>query len=269
MAIVKAIHSKANIATAIQYIERPCKTEAALMTGIACSSGSAAEEMLITKKIWGKTAGRSYDHYVQSFAPEEKISPKEAHAIAVEWAQKEFSGFEVMIATHTDTQHLHSHILVNSVSYVDGHKLHTSSHWLEEAKRMSDDICLSHGLTITQKGYDFVGFRRQKNTIWSKDDYHLMERARHGEISSYVYDIYTKATHARSLSHSREEYISNLARHGISVRWTDTRRDITYTDSDGHRIRSSRLEKITGTKQDKNFLIEEFSHVHSHRHTRS
>ena len=267
MAVIKAIHSKANIATAIQYIERPCKTEAALMTGIACSSGSAAEEMLITKKIWGKTAGRSYDHYVQSFAPEEKISPKEAHAIAVEWAQKEFSGFEVMIATHTDTQHLHSHILVNSVSYVDGHKLHTSSHWLEEAKRMSDDICLSHGLTITQKGYDFEGFRRQKNTIWSKDDYYVMQRAKCGEIRSYVYDIFTKVSYARAHSHSREEYIDNLATHGISVRWSDTRRDITYVDADGHRIRSSRLEKITGTHQDKAALSESFSHnlVHSHR----
>lgn len=237
------------------------------MTAIACSPGSAAEEMLITKKIWGKMDGRSYDHYVQSFAPEEKISPEEAHAIAVEWAEREFTGFEVVVATHTDTKHLHSHVLVNSVSYIDGHKLHTSSHWLEEVKRISDEICLRHGLTITKKGYDFEGFQKRISAIWSKDDYHLMERARHGEISSYVYDIYVKMKHARSLSHSREEYINNMARQGISVRWTDTRRDITYTDSSGHRIRSSRLEKITGTKQDKDTLSESFSHnlVHSHR----
>lgn len=269
MAIIKAVHSKASITTAIRYIERPCKTKTALMTGISCSPDSAGAEMAVTQKIWSKSGGRSYDHYVQSFAPEEHVSPEEAHSIAVEWAQKEFPGFEVVVATHTDTKHLHSHILVNAVSYLDGHKIHTSRHWLEEAKRVSDEICIRHGLTITKKGYDFEGFQKRISAIWSKDDYHLMERARHGEISSYVYDIYTKATHARSLSHSREEYISNLARHGISVRWTDTRRDITYTDSDGHRIRSSRLEKITGTKQDKNFLIEEFSHVHSHRHTRS
>lgn len=269
MAVVKAIHSKASIATAIQYIERPCKTEAALMTGIACSSGSAAEEMLITKKIWGKMDGRSYDHYVQSFAPDEKISSEEAHAIAVEWAEREFTGFEVVVATHTDTKHLHSHILVNTVSYIDGHKIHTSATWLDQAKQHSDEICRAHRLVITEKGYDFNGFKRTAPTIWSKDDYHLMERARHGEISSYVYDIYTKATHARSLSHSREEYISNLARHGISVRWTDTRRDITYTDSNGHRIRSSRLEKITGTKQDKDTLSESFSHNLIHSHHRS
>lgn len=129
---------------------------------------------------------------------------------------------------------------------------------------MSDDICLSHGLTITQKGYDFEGFRRQKNTIWSKDDYYVMQRAKCGEIRSYVYDIFTKVSYARAHSHSREKYIDNLATHGISVRWSDTRRDITYVDADGHRIRSSRLEKITGTKQDKETLIREFSYIRSH-----
>jgi len=266
MAVVKSVHSKASIAAVIQYIERPCKTEAALMTGIFCSPDSAATEMMVTKKIWGKTTGRSYDHYVQSFAPEEKISPEEAHAIAVEWAKKEFSGFEVMIATHTDTKHLHSHVIVNSVSYVDGHKLHTSSHWLEEAKHISDEICLRHGLTITQKGYDFDGFKRQKPTIWSKDDYHLMQRAKHGEVDSYVYSISCKIKDARRRAHSREEYVETLAKAGITVCWSDTRRDITYSDEYGHKIRSSRLEKYTGIPQDKETLMTEFVHSgHHHR----
>lgn len=269
MAIIKAIHSNANIVTAIQYVARPCKTERALVTGLVCSPESAAAEMIVTKKIWGKTTGRSYDHYIQSFAPEEKVSPEEAHSIAVEWAEKEFPGFEVVVATHTDTKHLHSHVLINSVSYVDGHKIHTSAAWLEQAKQHSDEICRSHGLTITRKGYDYDGFRRNEPTIWSKDSYHLMEKARRGEVSSYVYDIYIKIDHARSRSHSREEYIDNLASQGISVCWSDSRKDITYIDADGHRIRSSRLEKVTGTRQDMDYLIEAFSHVHSHHHARS
>lgn len=269
MAVIKSIHSNASIKTAVQYVERSGKTNASLITGLSCSPDSAAAEMTTTKKIWGKTGGRSYDHYIQSFSPKENISPEEAHSIAVEWAEREFTGFEVVVATHTDTKHLHSHVLVNSVSYIDGHKLHTSSHWLEEAKRISDEICRAHGLISTRKGYDYEGFKRHAPTIWSKDDYHLMERARRGEIDSYVYDIYVKVSDARARSTSQEEYINNLSSQGISVCWSDTRRDITYTDADGHRIRSSRLEKITGTSQDKNFLIEEFSHVHSHRHTRS
>ena len=269
MAVIKAVHSSAGINTAVRYIERPCKTSSRLITGLNCSPESAASEMMTTKRIWGKTDGRSYDHYVQSFAPDEDISPEEAHTIAVDWATQEFPNYEVVVATHTDTRHLHSHVLVNSVSYVDGHKIHTSAAWLEQAKQHSDEICRAHGLTITRKGYDYEGFKRVAPTIWNKDTYHLMERARRGEVDSYVYDIYTKIDQARSCSHSREEYIDKLAARGISVRWTDTRRDITYTDSAGHRIRSSRLAKVTGIRQDKDCLIEEFSHVHSHRHPKS
>jgi len=265
MAVIKSIHSNASIKTAVQYVERSGKTDAALITGISCSPDSAAAEMMVTKKIWGKTEGRSYDHYVQSFAPEEKVSPEEAHSIAVEWAQREFPGFEVLVATHTDTKHLHSHIIVNSVSYIDGHKIHTSSHWLEEAKQASDEICLRHGLTVTRKGYDFDGFRRQAPTIWSKDEYHLLQRARRGEVSSYVYDIACEIKDARRRAHSREEYIELLAAAGILVQWTDSRRAITYTDAGGHKIRSSRLEKITGIKQSKETLMEEFSHRKQHR----
>lgn len=264
MAVIKAIHSNASIKTAVQYIERSCKTEQALMTGISCSPDSAAAEMTVTKKIWGKTTGRSYDHYIQSFAPEEKVSPEEAHALAVEWAEKEFPGFEVVIATHTDAKHLHSHILVNAVSYLDGHKIHTSRRWLEEAKRVSDEICANHGLSLTRKGYDFEGFRTQDPAIWSKNDYYLMQRAKRGEIDSYIYTIFRKTSDARRRAHSRDEYIELLGKIGISVRWNDSRRDITYTDAAGHKIRSSRLEKITGIPQGKEALEAEFKHHNRH-----
>lgn len=265
MAVIKAVHSSASIGTAVRYIERPCKTSEELMTGLNCTPKTAAVEMITTKKIWGKLNGRSYDHYVQSFAPEEDIFPKEAHSIVVEWASREFPDFEVVVTTHTDTKHLHSHVLVNSVSFIDGRKIHTSAAWLEQAKQHSDEICRAHGLTITRKGYDFDGFKRSSPTIWSKDGYHLMERARRGEIDSYVYDIYAKTSYARAHSHSKEEYIENLSAQGISVRWTDTRRDITYIDNTGHKIRSSRLEKISGIPQSKDSLKQDFQKSHHHR----
>lgn len=265
MAIIKSVHSNASVNTAVKYIERSCKTAAGLITGLNCSPESAASEMMTTKRIWGKTTGRSYDHYVQSLSPEEKVSPEEAHAIAVEWAESEFTGFEVVVATHTDTPHLHSHILVNSVSYVDGHKIHTSAAWLDQAKQHSDEICRAHGLTIAQKGYDFNGFKRTAPTIWSKDDYHLMQRAKRGEINSYIYTISCKVRDARHRAHSREEYITLLGGSGISVHWVDTRRGITYIDADGHKIRSSRLEKYTGIPQDKETLMAEFVHLKHHR----
>ena len=212
--------------------------------------------------------GQNHGSKLRPLRPElfsgRKVSPEEAHAIAVEWAEKEFTGFEVVVATHTDTKHLHSHILVNSVSYIDGHKIHTSAAWLQQAKQHSDAICCARGLTITQKGYDCDGFKRTAPTIWSKDDYHLMQRAKRGEINSYTYTISCKVRDARHRAHSREEYITLLGESGISVHWVDTRRDITYIDADGHKIRSSRLEKYTGIPQDKETLMAEFVHLKQH-----
>ena len=68
-----------------------------------------------------KTDGRQYKHYVQSFE-NDSIEPKMAHEIAREWAEKNFKGYEVLFATHCDKGHIHTHFIVNSVSFEDGRK---------------------------------------------------------------------------------------------------------------------------------------------------
>ena len=71
--------------------------------------------------------GRQFYHFVQSFAEGDRLTPQLANAIGVELAEKEFPDFEVLVATHIDTGHLHNHLIVNSVSYVDGRKLHQNT----------------------------------------------------------------------------------------------------------------------------------------------
>ena len=90
-----------------------------LVTGWNCTAQSALSEMLLTKERFRKTDGRQYYHFVQSFAETDDLTPQEAHAIALELAQREFPNFEVLVATHIDTGHLHSHLIVNSVSFQD------------------------------------------------------------------------------------------------------------------------------------------------------
>ena len=93
-----------------------------LVTGWNCTAQSACTEMRLTKERYRKTDGRQYYHFVQSFAETDDLTPQEAHAIALELAQREFPNFEVLVATHIDTDHLHSHLVVNSVSFQDGKK---------------------------------------------------------------------------------------------------------------------------------------------------
>ena len=87
---------------------------------------------------------------IQSFAKDENISPEQAHQIAYQLAEAlpEWADFEVLIATHTDTEYLHTHFIVNSVSYVDGHKLQQSRDELQNMKDQSDR--LYHEMMVNQ-----------------------------------------------------------------------------------------------------------------------
>ena len=93
-----------------------------LVTGWNCTAQSACTEMRLTKERYRKTDGRQYYHFVHSFAEADDLTPQEVHAIALELARREFPNFEVLVATHIDTDHLHSHLIVNSVSFQDGKK---------------------------------------------------------------------------------------------------------------------------------------------------
>lgn len=116
-----------------------------LVSGWNCTAQSALSEMQLTKERYRKTDGRQYYHFVQSFAETDDLTPQEVHAIGLELAQREFPDFEVLVATHIDTDHLHSHLIVNSVSFQDGRKLHQSAADLQAHRLASDQ---SASLTV-------------------------------------------------------------------------------------------------------------------------
>ena len=89
-----------------------------------------------------------YYHFVQSFDKQDDLSPLEVHAIGLELAQRQFPNFEVLVATHMDTEHLHNHLVVNSVSFQSGKKLHQSAADLQAHRIANDEICVAHGLEI-------------------------------------------------------------------------------------------------------------------------
>ena len=84
MAVIKAVSSKAGIGHAIDYVTKKEKTEEKLVSGLHCEPETVKEEMQATKELWGKTDGRTYKHYVQSYHEDEEITPEQAHKNAVE-----------------------------------------------------------------------------------------------------------------------------------------------------------------------------------------
>ena len=155
MATFTAIRSKTQSGKAlrgvVEYVEQEKKTrwdDDRLVSGYNCVPQSALIEMQMTKQRFRKTDGTQYYHFVQSFSDEDNITPQEVNAIGLEFAQQQFPDFEVLIATHVDTGHLHNHFVVNSVSCRDGRKLHQSRSDLIEHRRVNDKICAAHKLSI-------------------------------------------------------------------------------------------------------------------------
>ena len=133
-----------------------------LVSGWNCTAQSALSEMQLTKERYRKTDRRQYYHFVQSFSEADNLTPQEAHAIGLELAQREFPDFEVLVATHIDTDHLHSHLIVNSVSFRDGRKLHQSAADLQSHRLANDEICAAHGLELLPPPQKLVRQKRRR-----------------------------------------------------------------------------------------------------------
>lgn len=267
MAVIKAVSSRAGIKTILNYVMKEEKTEQKLLSCLNCTPDMVQEQMEFTKRLWGKNGGRTYKHFVQSFAPEENIDPVQAHQIACQLAasRPEWQDFEVLIATHEDKKHIHTHFVVNSVSCVDGHKIQQSKAELQAMKDDSDRLCMQHGLHITEKGKTFDGHNREETAAFSKDTYQMLKKAEQGEVKSYVQDIALAILDCREQATSRTDFVQRMNERGYGVDWQDSHKYITFTDlkrqEQGEKqckIRNNKLEKYYNMNFGKESLEHEF-----------
>ena len=267
MAVIKAVSSKAGIGQAIDYVTKEEKTEEKLVSGLHCEAETAKEEMQATKELWEKTGGRTYKHFVQSYHKDEKISPEQAHQNALQLAENTpaWNGFEILVATHKDKDHIHTHFIVNSVNYEDGHKLQWSSADLQELKERCNTQSREQGLHVPEKGKTFEGTEREETVAWKKETYQLLKQAEQGKVKSYVQDIALAVLDCKEATSSREEFIRMMGEKGYGVDWQDKHKYITYTDlareQEGEKackIRDNKLEKYYNMGFGKEELEHEF-----------
>ena len=204
--------------------------------GVNCLGQHAYEEFMATKNLYGKACGTYFYQYVQSFLPGEIQSCEEAHRIGLEFAGKSFPGCEVLVATHLDAQddcgvqRVHNHFIVNSVSFEDGRKIHFTPNTLQELRKISDDICRDHGLSVLppseRRNGHGIGTREYRATMRGK-----------GWKFGLINDIDTAMTQAGD----RREFCDILASVGYTVNWTDERKYITFTCPNGRKVRDNKL----------------------------
>lgn len=189
-----------------------------LISGKDCCPETAFQEFMATKNSYKKADQTMFYHYDQAFKDGETISPKTAHEIAVKFAEDNYPDYEVVIATHVDNEHLHSHFIINSVSFRTGKKLHQGPKTLLKLRAYSDQICQQYGLTTLEP------YTGGKSKSLASREYRAAAKGQ-----SWKFSLMNAIDTAMKTSGAKADFIKNMERQGYSVKWTENRKYITYT----------------------------------------
>ena len=240
MAIIKFTNSKAELKTIIDYVTRTDKTNANLITGKDCVANSCLEEMKTVKEFYNKNGGRKYIHIVQSFSSKDDLDFQKAHEIGIKFANY-FQGFQVLVSTHTDREHIHNHLIINSVNFENGKKFNQSKNDMQKVKDYSDKLCKEEGLEIIEK--------KKYQGIYNKNGYQVALKGQ-----SWKMKLANAIDYSLEKSKNKTEFLKNMNKLGYQVIWTKKRKYITYTTPEGMKCRDNKLN-------DKKYLKEEMENA--------
>ena len=200
-----------------------------LVSGIGCQPETAFDEFLSTKLLHHKDGGVMFYHMVQSFPKGADIDPRAAHEAACRLAGY-FEGCEVLVCTHVDWEHIHSHCIINSVNFETGRKVHMADEQIQELRVRNDQICEELGLPKFQKDE-----QRQSRGMSNAEYYTAVK----GE--SWKFELMRVIDECMRCAGNREEFLILLRSEGYDATWTDGRKNVTYVTPDGRKCRDSKL----------------------------
>ena len=229
----RGTQSRAAMRGVMLYIMQEMKTTwegAPLVSGINCQVQSVYDDFLNTKLLYHKDGGVMFYHMVQSFPKGTAVDPRQAHEAARRLAEY-FDGCEVLVCTHVDREHIHSHCFINSVNFETGKKLHMAKEQLQGLMRRNDAICQEMGLPV------FDAPTQQARGM-SGAEYHVALKGQ-----SWKLRLMNTIDECMKYAADKDAFVSLMASEGYQVRWESSRKYITYTTPDGMRCRDSKLHE--------------------------
>ena len=247
----------------LKYVLLPSKTDDTISYVIGpydsdtVDYDSVYQSFIRNKDEWNKDRGRMYIHSVISFPKDEQITPEQALDFAIRFAEKTYSGYQCAIAVHTDKEHIHCHMVTDTVSFIDGRKFQKSNKDLQADKDYCNSLCEEYNLSIAQKGKRADGTAIAPGDIiaWDKDKYHLLTDS---TKPSYVADCGIAVLHSIERSTCKGEFIIAMASRGWAVDWNENRKNIVFINEQGKKVRGSNLLKSFNIDATKEGLNREF-----------
>ena len=228
----KGTQTRGCMKSVMRYVSKLSKTlwdGQQLVSGIDCQPETAFDEFLSTKLLHHKDGGVMFYHMVQSFPKGADVDPRMAHEAARRLAGY-FEGCEVLVCTHTDREHIHSHCIINSVNFETGRKVHMADEQIQELRVRNDEICEELGLPKFQRD------EQRKAQGMSNAEYYTASK---GE--SWKFELMRVIDECMRYAGNRDEFLTLLRAEGYDAAWRDSRKNITYTTPDGRKCRDNKL----------------------------
>lgn len=219
--IEKSIKAHQYVYDSIAYILSPENSngdekcfQATCLNCVNDGADGLSKQFYETHRAFSKDDNILAHHYVQSFSPNENITPELAHQIGVEFAEKIAPGFQVIVSTHIDKDHIHNHIIINSVNMVTGLKWKGNGDTLKSARSESDKLCRKYGLTTIKKHSGLRGIDQATQKLAEKG-------------KSWKVELCNALDEAVKLCYSKGEFIAFMKNKGFEItRYSD--RHITF-----------------------------------------
>ena len=229
----RGTQSRAAMRGVMLYVMQEKKTAwegGPLVSGINCQPQSVYDDFLNTKLLYHKDGGMMFYHMVQSFPKGAAADPRQAHEAARRLVEY-FGGCEVLVCTHVDRDHIHSHCAINSVNFETGKKLHMAKEQIQELMRRNDAICQEMGLPV------FDAPTQQARGM-SGAEYHTALKGQ-----SWKLRLINTIDACMKYAADKDAFVSLMASEGYAVRWESGRKYITYTTPDGLKCRDNKLHE--------------------------
>ena len=229
----RGTQSRAAMRGVMLYVMQEKKTAwdgGPLISGINCQPQSVYDDFLNTKLLYHKDGGVMFYHMVQSFPKGAAVDPRQAHEAARRLAEY-FDGCEVLVCTHVDREHIHSHCVINSVNFETGKKLHMAKEQLQELMRRNDMICQEMGLPA------FDAPTQQARGMGDAE-YHTALKGQ-----SWKLRLMNTIDECMKYAAGKDAFVSLMASEGYAARWESSRKYITYTTPDGMKCRDNKLHE--------------------------
>ena len=228
----KGAQTRGCMKSVMRYVSQMSKTlwnGQQLVSGIGCQPETVFDEFLSTKLLHHKDGGVMFYHMVQSFPKGADVDPRTAHEAARRLAGY-FEGCEVLVCTHVDREHIHSHCIINSVNFETGKKVHMADEQIQALRVRNDQICEELRLPKFQRD------EQKRSCGMSNAEYYTASK---GE--SWKFELMRVIDECMRCAGSREEFLILLRSEGYDATWTDSRKNITYVTPDGRKCRDNKL----------------------------